>query len=354
MYHLNKTGHPVHIWKRRFDGAERRKLTKSITLQTHIFSDYDYESTYFLNVQVLWDNMVTDLERLQNLITLKIDNQPLIILPPPICTLKHLRRLSLGNCGLTSLSAQFGFLKSLKMLDISGNTFSYLPDCIGSINSLRTLIANSCKLRSLPAWLISSSISLLRASNNLIDVIPGSYLSIYWLTDAQSLDLSRNPLKTKRMQLPGGDSVSFDEPQPASLLRLAGMRMCMQYVIFTSFSCMWTSIHVMISMFSASTIRSINNILFSSTSSDAAWCLYARQAAHVAIGAAGGAACGPACVRPMRTRLCGARASASLPDMERMTFISHFFLSFSFFLKLCFYYDANNCLLISNFLSHFA
>ena len=86
----------------------------------------------------------------QHLKVLSLSSNRLSKLPDEITLLKNLEELDISDNLLTELPAQIGGLSSLRTLSLEHNRLRELPASIGRLNSLRELRANDNKLRRLP------------------------------------------------------------------------------------------------------------------------------------------------------------------------------------------------------------
>ena len=87
----------------------------------------------------------------QNLKVLSLSNNQLSKLPDEISLLEQLTELDVSDNLLTELPPQIGNLIGLKTLSIGHNRLRELPPSIGQLTDLRELRANDNKLRELPA-----------------------------------------------------------------------------------------------------------------------------------------------------------------------------------------------------------
>ncbi|KAL5541188.1 hypothetical protein UlMin_042661 [Ulmus minor] len=96
----------------------------------------------------------------QELKALSFDCFPLQSLPQSFCTLRHLRALCL-RLGKKEDLTLIGELRNLIALDLSGSTFSQLPEHIGKLTRLRSLNLSRCRsLRVIQPNVISSLVQL--------------------------------------------------------------------------------------------------------------------------------------------------------------------------------------------------
>ncbi|ADW71156.1 leucine-rich repeat-containing protein (plasmid) [Granulicella tundricola MP5ACTX9] len=87
----------------------------------------------------------------QNLKVLSLSNNRLSKLPDEIALLEQLTELDVSDNLLTELPPQIGNLSNLEMLSVGHNRLSELPPSIGQLTALRELRVNDNKLRKLPA-----------------------------------------------------------------------------------------------------------------------------------------------------------------------------------------------------------
>lgn len=105
------------------------------------------------------------------------------------------------------------FSKTLKLLDLSNNNLTFLPDQIVKLHSLISLHIDFNLLKTLPSGIGSlRHLRLLTASNNLISVLPGS--ARRWRL--QNLDLSHNSFDRNQQINP---AAIFPKPLPVCSLK---------------------------------------------------------------------------------------------------------------------------------------
>ena len=104
---------------------------------------------------------------------------PAEIAPSDGSTASSLRVLDVSNNHITSLPESIGLLKQLRSLNASGNKLMLLPDAICNIDQLEVLCMSNNQLRSLPnEFRKLSSLKTLDLSGNLSLTHPPSELSI--------------------------------------------------------------------------------------------------------------------------------------------------------------------------------
>lgn len=89
---------------------------------------------------------------LQHLQTLDVYEAHLKTLPPSFTQLRRLRYCQLV-AQLTALPADFGNLRALTFLDLSGNQLTNLPESMQQLTALQTLKLNGNRLNDLPDWI---------------------------------------------------------------------------------------------------------------------------------------------------------------------------------------------------------
>ncbi|XP_043275954.1 leucine-rich repeat protein 1 [Venturia canescens] len=135
--------------------------------------------------------------RLQSLKILDLSENQLSSLPNELGTLPNLTELHLASNRLKfDLSSKSTWLdgtnirKNLKLLDISSNEISHLPSQIGRLRSLVTLKMTDNLLRTLPQSMGNlMSLKFLNVKRNLLDCLPGSMLNLH----VEDFNLSSNP-----------------------------------------------------------------------------------------------------------------------------------------------------------------
>ena len=124
---------------------------------------------------------------------LDLSKQGLETLPESIGQLTQLTTLLLSQNELTSLPESFGQLTQLRRLYISQNQLTSLPESIVHLTQLQGLIIWGNQLKELPRWIGKlTHLEYLDVSHNQLKILP---TSISQLTQLESLDVSRNQLK---------------------------------------------------------------------------------------------------------------------------------------------------------------
>jgi hypothetical protein len=110
----------------------------------------------------------------QSLKVLSLSNNQLSKLPDELVLLEHLTELDVSDNYLTELPAQIGRLTSLEMLSLAHNRLRELPPSIGQLTGLRDLRVNDNKLRKLPAeiWHLTTLRRLHIQQNRLTELPP--------------------------------------------------------------------------------------------------------------------------------------------------------------------------------------
>ncbi|CAG5127393.1 unnamed protein product [Candidula unifasciata] len=114
----------------------------------------------------------------------------------PMTFPKSLQQLIIKNCSLKKMSAQISALQELRLLDMSCNCLSSVPETLCQLTNLHTLNLAQNKLTTFPVSLINSSISKclvnLDLKNNEITSIPADIVK---LKSLHSLNISHNQLR---------------------------------------------------------------------------------------------------------------------------------------------------------------
>lgn len=173
MYHSSNFGFDGGAWYESVDLVKLVAADNNITsLDDDLFSNGfehlqesndDYQGCLFAGLQImdLHGNQIHDLPQglsmLENLTSLnlsnnRIDNKGLGI----ISQIKSLRELRLRDNALNGeLNVQVGNVRTLELLDLSGNAIANLPDSFCNLTALRTLKIDGNRLESLPFSLLS-------------------------------------------------------------------------------------------------------------------------------------------------------------------------------------------------------
>lgn len=92
----------------------------------------------------------SDIDRMTEVIELRLDNNEIPSIPNNIGNLKHLTRLDLSSNKLPTLPNSIGNLKNLQSLMLSNNQLTIIPAEIGNLTSLQELYLENNKLTTLP------------------------------------------------------------------------------------------------------------------------------------------------------------------------------------------------------------
>jgi hypothetical protein len=136
--------------------------------------------------------MPPELAQLANLHNLEISSSKLKEIPHPITLCKNLEYLNLRNNQIKFLPSDINRLAKLVYLDLGGNQISRLPNKIGGLKQLQQLIMDENKLTGIPSEIGDlSSLHNLILSDNLIQSLPPE---IGKLKKLSQLALHRNNL----------------------------------------------------------------------------------------------------------------------------------------------------------------
>ncbi|XP_063973495.1 leucine-rich repeat protein 1 [Diachasmimorpha longicaudata] len=135
--------------------------------------------------------------KLQSLRVLNLSDNKITSLPKELSALPSLTELIVSNNSLGSGgNNKFGWMgegnlsKTLRLLNLSGNGLTYLPNQIGKLRKLVTLNVSCNALTILPTSIGTlSSLKYLDVSHNSIDSLPGSLMKFR----LESLNIAHNP-----------------------------------------------------------------------------------------------------------------------------------------------------------------
>lgn len=192
-----------------WDSLARARVSETVSRNPEIEKFHFWDSPS--------DSIPHDLFKMKSLIDLSIENTNLVSIPSRICELVELQNLSVSrNLRLTDVSS-IGCLKKLEYLDLHLNNLTELPEALSNLESLKVLdVTNNsfrnpsnlslppnlellnftnCDLTEFPAGILKLvRLSELYISDNAIDSIPGA------ISDLESLEVLRisgNPLSSE-------------------------------------------------------------------------------------------------------------------------------------------------------------
>jgi len=160
------------------------------------------------------------LDSLNNLIDLSISsdfNNKLTEIPPFVFNLKSLKKLTMMNEYIETISDDIANLKELEELNLSFNGISVIPEALTSLKNLKTLDLNNNRLTSIPSGISNNeNLEELILNNNYIMELPDEICSLkklkninlnynqisslpdnfFNLTEIEILKLDNNQIKT--------------------------------------------------------------------------------------------------------------------------------------------------------------
>jgi Leucine-rich repeat (LRR) protein len=122
----------------------------------------------------------------------------------------NLQYLSFKNDHLKEIPEGVGFLKSLKVLDLSGNDFEVLPSTFGNLTNLEELFLNDDKYlkleKNIPVLSTLPNLKSLHIENDRLKSLPKD---IYKLSHLESLYLNNNQFKQIPIEIEGLEKLEF-------------------------------------------------------------------------------------------------------------------------------------------------
>ncbi|MEH2231546.1 MAG: COR domain-containing protein [Nostoc sp.] len=156
--------------------------------------------------------------QLSSLVRLSLDNNQLSSLPSEICQLSSLVRLSLDNNQLSSLPSEICQLSSLTTLYLHKNQLSSLPLEICQLSNLIRLDFSSNQLSSLPPEISQlSNLTTLYLGNNQLSSLPPEISQLSNLTTLYLFNNQLSSLPPEISQLSNLTTLSLDNNQLSSL-----------------------------------------------------------------------------------------------------------------------------------------
>jgi Leucine-rich repeat (LRR) protein len=174
-----------------------KTISRLIALLLFLFSCSIY--TQEIGKEVVkkeFSNLEEALKSPEKVYKLLLDNQNLPLDKSALSKFVNLEYLSLKNDGLDKLPLEIISLKSLKILDISGNNFKELPEQISELQFLEELYLNDEKNLNIPKTLKTLSkmpnLKTLHLENDNLYAIPKELFS---LKNLENIFLNDNHLK---------------------------------------------------------------------------------------------------------------------------------------------------------------
>lgn len=157
------------------------------------------------------ENIPKSLANLKTLEVVNMSGNQFVDVPPIFLKLEKLRYLHLGANQIKELPVQIKELTHLEVLYLGGNLLTEIPSEVGCLSELNTLALCDNKLHTLPRSLIHlRKLRSLSLHNNQLSTLPPEIVSL----DLVELSLRNNPLVVRFVK----DLVC----DPPSLLELAG------------------------------------------------------------------------------------------------------------------------------------
>jgi Leucine-rich repeat (LRR) protein len=146
----------------------------------------------------------------ENVYRLNLSNQKVFIPDSVWSKFSNLEYLSLKDDHLKQVPAGIGNLKSLKVLDLSGNDFKVLPASFKGLVNLQELYLNDEKNfqleKNIPVLSALPSLKSLHLENDGLKTLPGNILA---LSHLESLYLNNNKFKQVPKQVKGMKNLNY-------------------------------------------------------------------------------------------------------------------------------------------------
>lgn len=162
------------------------------------------------------------MSNLKSLEVLNVSGNQIEIFPPQFTALEKLQVLHMGGNGLKRLPSAIRALTKLQVLYLGGNRLSEIPADVGSLSELTSLVLCDNRLQSLPPTLIRlHRLRSLSLHNNQLSTLPTEIVAL----NLVELSLRNNPLVNRFVQ----DLVY----NPPSLLEMAGRVIKIERIPYT-------------------------------------------------------------------------------------------------------------------------
>lgn len=163
-----------------------------------------------------------DFGQLKSLEVLNISGNEIDTFPPQLTELDKLEVLHFGRNRLSACPSKIKFLRRLKVLYLGGNQLTDIPADLGCLRELTSLVLCDNKLQSIPPTLSNlSNLRSLSLHSNSLAMLPSEIVSL----NLVELSLRNNPLVNRFVQ-----ELVYN---PTSLLELAGRCIKVEKVAYT-------------------------------------------------------------------------------------------------------------------------
>jgi Leucine-rich repeat (LRR) protein len=158
----------------------------------------------------VFSNLEEALQKPDEVFRLNLSNQKLVISDSVWSKFSNLKYLSLRNDHLKQIPSGIGDLKSLQVLDLSGNDFKVLPSTFIGLVNLQELYLNDEKNfkleKNIPVLSALPNLKSLHLENDGLKVLPSNILQ---LSHLETLYLNNNRFKEVPKQVKGIRSLQF-------------------------------------------------------------------------------------------------------------------------------------------------
>ncbi len=155
--------------------------------------DLDLTTLNLTNNQLEDSDFPAEIEKLQNLIELKLDSNNFKHIPKPMSRLKKLERLSMRDNSIVDLKHVQNF-KQLKFLILDSNSITQIEENVAKLKSLEILHLKHNSIVSVDTGLLKANMAFLKQLDLSYNKLSSVALEVFMLPNLEMLNLSNNKI----------------------------------------------------------------------------------------------------------------------------------------------------------------